>query len=170
MGMSRFFFISSFFLLFSCSSKPEDQTFAIYHLQPDSIRINTDTAGTYGWYAKIRKDFFVVKNFDKTNEQHKIKIDQFVIRYVEQDKFLVANKNVSWALTFFKYGDEITEDTVHQYDTDYTIHNLFSQKKEIGVYVFDSQIGYRESYYWESHKTSKFDDRKRKLIVDYFKP
>ena len=118
---------------------------------------------------KIRNDFFAIKNFDATNEKHKIKVDSFVVNYIKKDSFLTKNKNSKWSLTFFKYGNGINKNTEHQYNTDYTIHQLFAQKKEIGNYTFDSKNGYRESFYWINHAKFKSDDRKRKIIVDYFK-
>ena len=117
------------------------------------------------WY-KRRNDFFVVKNYDVNSEQHKIKIDSFVVNHLKTDSFLQVNNNSFWRLTFFKYGDGIDEDTQHQYDTDYTIHNVFSYKKEIAVIHFDNRFGYNgSSYNMASEKTIK---SKRKIVSDYF--
>ena len=48
--------------------------------------ITRDTI-SHGGYDKRREDFFVVKNFDLNNPKHKIKIDSFVIKYVDRDNF-----------------------------------------------------------------------------------
>ncbi|PIE48513.1 MAG: hypothetical protein CSA40_00050 [Flavobacteriales bacterium] len=111
-------------LFVSCNVQSKDQTLKIYHLKPDRIRVNTDTVGKYGWYAKTRNDFFVIKNFDATNESHKIKVDSFVVNYLKNDNFLRENDNARWSLIFFKYGDGINENTKHEFNTDYTIHKL----------------------------------------------
>ncbi|EZH73449.1 hypothetical protein ATO12_16035 [Aquimarina atlantica] len=148
----------------SCKKEVTDKTFKIFHLEPN--RIYTDTAVVNGKFSKRRNDFFVVKNYDINNEQHKIKIDSFVVNYVKKDSFLIQNKNVSWRLTFFKYGDGIDEYTQHEYDTDYTIHDLFSYKKEIGNVYFDTREGYRGSNY--NISPDKHTSSNRKIITDYF--
>jgi len=168
MAIIKILFITVFCFLFSCKAKNQDQSLKIYHLEPNDIQINTDTLRSYGWYSKQREDFFAIKNFDITNEQHKIKIDSFVLTYLKKDNFLIKNKNVKWSLTFFKYGNKITENTKHEYNTDYTIHNLFAQNKEICYFTFDTRVGYRESSYWVDHKKMKTNDQKRELILNYF--
>jgi hypothetical protein len=165
---TRLTIFSFLVILFSCNSKEKDKTLKIYHLKPNRIEINTDTLRSYGWYSKTRNDFFAIKNFDATNENHKIKIDSFVVDYISKDSFLEQNDNAKWSLSFFRYGDDINENTKHQYNTDYTIHKLFAQKKEIGVYTFDSQTGYRASFYWINYANLKSDNRKRKILLDYF--
>ncbi len=148
----------------SCKKEITDTSFKIYHLKPN--RVYTDTVAVNAKLLKRRNDFFVVKNYDSKNEQHKIKIDSFIVNQLKKDSFLTQNKNVSWRLTFFKYGDGIDEHTQHEYDTDYTIHNLFSYKKEIGSVYFDTRNGYRGSNY--NVTPEKTDNTKRKIIVDYF--
>jgi len=152
--------------LFSCAKEDQDKTFKIYHLTPNRVYVATDTIGVYGWYAKRRNDFFVVKNYDINNEQHKIKIDSFIVNYLKKDSFLTINKNVNWTLTFFKYGNGIDENTEHEYGTDYTIHDLFSYKKEIGSVYFDTRTGYSVSNY--NITPEKFNQTKREIISDYF--
>ncbi len=154
------------FILFSCKKEDKDKTFRIYHLTPNREYVATDTVGVYGWFSKRRNDFFVVKNYDINNEQHKIKIDSFIVNYLKKDSFLIANKNVNWTLTFFKYGNGIDENTTHEYDTDYTIHNLFSYKKEIGSVYFDTRTGYSVSNY--NITPEKFNQTQRDIISDYF--
>ncbi|MEW7280408.1 hypothetical protein ABW636_17590 [Aquimarina sp. 2201CG1-2-11] len=148
----------------SCKKEITDTSFKIYHLKPN--RVYTDTVAVNAKLLKRRNDFFVVKNYDSKNEQHKIKIDSFIVNQLKKDSFLTQNKNVSWRLTFFKYGDGIDEHTQHEYDTDYTIHNLFSYKKEIGSVYFDTRNGYRGSNY--NVTPEKTDNTKRKIIIDYF--
>jgi hypothetical protein len=148
----------------SCKKEVTDKTFKIFHLKPN--RIYTDTAVVNGKFSKRRNDFFVVKNYDINDEHHKIKIDSFVVNYVKKDSFLTQNKNVSWRLTFFKYGDGIDEHTQHEYDTDYTIHDLFSYKKEISSAYFDTRNGYGGSCY--TIDPEKKLNTKRKIITDYF--
>ncbi len=150
--------------LISCKKEITDSTFKIYHLKPN--RVYTDTAVVNAKFFKRRNDFFVVKNYDSKDEEHKIKIDSFIVNQLKKDSFLTQNKNVSWRLTFFKYGDGIDEHTQHEYDTDYTIHNLFSYKKEIGSAYFDTRNGYRGSNY--NITPEKTDNTKRKIIIDYF--
>lgn len=116
------------------------------------------------WY-KRRNDFFVIKNYDVNNEMHKIKIDSFVVEYVKRDSFLNENRNSFWRLTFFNYGDGIDEHTLHQYDSDYTIHDLFSYKKEIVSVYFDTRIGYGSSNFNVTPET--VNKSKRKIISDY---
>ncbi len=154
------------FILFSCKKEDKDTTFKIYHLKPNRVYESTDTVGVYGWFSKRRSDFFVVKNYDINNEQHKIKIDSFIVNYISKDSFLIANKNVNWHLTFFKYGDGIDEHTTNQNDTDYTIHNLFSYKKEIGSVYFDTRTGYSVSNY--NVTPEKLNQTKREIISNYF--
>ncbi len=151
--------------LFSCKKEDKDKSFRIYHLKPNRIYV-ADTLEVIGKFYKRRNDFFVVKNYNIKNEQHKIKIDSFIVNYIKKDSFLIANKNVNWSLTFFKYGDDIDENTEHRYDTDYTIHNLFSYKKEIASVYFDTRKGYETSNY--NITTQKFNTSKRKIISDYF--
>ncbi|MBG6130329.1 hypothetical protein IWQ47_001588 [Aquimarina sp. EL_43] len=148
----------------SCKNEVTDKTFKIFHLKPDRIYI--DTAAVNGKFSKRRNDFFVVKNYDINNEHHKIKIDSFVVNHVKKDSFLIQNKNASWRLTFFKYGDGIDEYTQHEYSTDYTIHDLFSYKKEIGSVYFDTREGYRGSNY--TITPDKHTSSHRKIIDDYF--
>ncbi len=157
-----------FIISLGCTSKLEDKTFKIIHLSPDEL-ITRDTPIINGGYALQRQDFFAVKNFDLKNENHKIAIDSFVVNRIKKDSFLYTHKKVSWALTFFKYGDGIDENTVHEYNTDYTIHTLFAQNKEICNYYFNNKIGYSASNYWESYEPKSLNKDKRKIVVDYFK-
>ncbi len=152
--------------LFSCKKEDKDKTFRIYHLTPNRVYAATDTVGVYGWFSKRRNDFFVVKNYDVNNKQHKIKIDSFIVNYLKKDPFLIKNKNVNWTLTFFKYGNGIDENTKHEYGTDYTIHNLFSYKKEIGSVYFNTRTGYSVSNY--NITPEKIIQTKRDIISDYF--
>lgn len=151
---------------FACKKEEKNTSFKIYHLEPNKIQFTSDTLRSHGWFAKARSDFFVVKNFDINNEQHKIKIDSFVLAYLKKDSFLLKNKNVKWSLTFFKYGNGIDENTAHEYNTDYTIHNLFSYKKEIGSFYFNTRRGYEGSNYRMTPE--KINSTKRKIISDYF--
>lgn len=153
-------------LLISCNEKSRGKAFRIYHLKPNKVYVTPDNKLSFGEFSKRRSDFFVVKNYDMNNEQHKIKIDSFVVNYIDKDSFLIQNKNVNWRLVFFKYGDGIDENTTHQYDTDYTIHNLFSCKKELASFYFDTRNGYESSNY---NITSEKSNRgKRKIISDHF--
>lgn len=86
---------------------------------------------------------------------------------MENDSFLEKNKNSFWRLTFFDYGNGIDEYTKHQYDSDYTIHNLFSYKKEIASVYFDTRIGYERSNY--NNPSEKISQIKRPIISEYFK-
>ncbi len=167
MTTTRLITILCVFMLFSCKKEDKDKTFTIYHLKPNRVSVATDTLKSYGWFSKSRSDFFAVKNYDKNNEQHKIKIDSFIVNYIRNDSFLIANKNVNWNLTFFKYGDGIDENTKNQNDTDYTIHTLFSYKKEIASVYFDTRTGYKTSNY--NITPEKLNQTKRKIILDYFK-
>lgn len=148
----------------SCKKEVTDKTFKIFHLKPNRVYI--DTTAVNGKFSKRRNDFFVVKNYDINNEHHKIKIDSFVVNHVKKDSFLIQNKNASWRLTFFKYGDGIDEHTQHEYNTDYTIHDLFSYKKEIGSVYFDTREGYRGSNY--TITPDKHTSSSRKIVTDYF--
>ncbi|CAA0175645.1 hypothetical protein [Tenacibaculum maritimum] len=154
-------------LLFAC--QPKDKSLKIYHLKPNLVHVNKDTVGVYGWYSKTRSDFFAIKNFDKENEKHKTKVDSFVVNYIQKDSFLYKNKNSEFSLSFFEYGDGIDENTEHRVDTDYTIHTLFAQRKEICNFYFDSRVGYIGSNYWIEYSPKKIDKNRRKIISDYFK-
>ena len=154
------------FAFFGCKKEAKDTTFRIYHLEPNDINFPSDTLRSNGWFTKERSDFFVVKNYDIHNEQHKLEIDSFVVNYLKEDDFLLKNKNVNWSLTFFKYGNGIDENTKHEYDTDYTIHDLFSYKKEIGSYCFNTRRGYEGSNYRMTPE--ELNTNKRKLVSDYF--
>lgn len=158
----------SYLLLLSCKSKPEDKTLNIYHLAPDDVIIRSDKSVSQGWYAMERHDFFAVKNFDLENDEHKISIDCFIVDYIKEDSFLYKNKNALWALTFFKYGDDINERTMHVYDTDYTMFNLFAPEKEICSFYFDTRIGYSGSFYSVEHDPKKLDNSAREIIAEYF--
>ncbi|MEZ5009575.1 MAG: hypothetical protein R2753_15625 [Chitinophagales bacterium] len=159
-------FILLVFILFSCKKAEKDKTFKIYHLTPNSIAVNTDTLRSNGWYSTTREDFFVVKNYDINNEQHKIKIDSFVVYQLKKDDFLATNKNASWSMKFFNYGNGIDENTKHEYGTDYTIHNLFSYKKEIANFHFNNRVGYSSCNYIIEPKI--LNTNKRKIVLDYF--
>lgn len=159
-------FILLVFILFSCKKAEEDKTFRIYHLTPNSIAVNTDTLRSNGWYSTSREDFFVVKNYDVNNDQHKNKIDSFVVNQLKTDNFLATNKNASWSMKFFNYGNGIDENTKHVYNTDYTIHNLFSYKKEIANFHFNNRVGYSSCNYIIEPKI--LNTNKRKIILDYF--
>lgn len=154
------------FTMFSCKKEEKDTTFKIYHLKHNKVYENTDTLRSFGRYSKKRSDFFVVKNFNKNNEQHKIKIDNFVLNRLKKDSFLIKNKNSKWSLTFFKYGNGIDENTKHQYGTDYAIHTLFSYKKELGSFHFNNRFGYSGSSFRIT--SEKLNTDKRKIISDYF--
>lgn len=163
------FMLICFFIFNSCESKPKDTRFKIYHLQPDEIIVETDTIGKKGWFNKRRTDFFAVKNYNAT-EQHKLKIDSFVVAYLKQDNFLFENENVNWKLVFFHYSDGINEQTKHQNNTDYTIHDLFSYKKEICGYYFDTRGDeYKDTYFRVPENPSKTTKEKRSLVETYFK-
>jgi hypothetical protein len=166
MKLFKLLLISFICVLYSCKKKEEDTSLRIYHLTPDELIVNTDTIGVYGWFSKRRNDFFVVKNYNIKNENHKLQIDSFVHNYLKKDSFLIANKKVKWTMTFFKYGNAINEHTKHTYNTDYTIHNLFSYKKEICSYYFNTRFGYVGTNYAITSET--FNDNKRSLILDYF--
>lgn len=166
MKITRLATILCVYMLFSCEKEDKDKTFRIVHLKPNRVHLNDERVTVNGWYAKTRNDFFTVKNYDINNEQHKIKIDSFIVNYMKKDSFLITNKNVNWKLTFFKYGKGIDENTEHEYGTDYTIHNLFSYKKEITSVYFDTRTGYSGSNY--NITSEKFNQSKRKIISDYF--
>jgi len=168
MGICKLFIFTVLLSFFSCQKEFNDGKLKIYHLKPNEIMITEDTVGIYGWYSKTRRDFFTINNFDINSERHKVLIDSFIINYIKKDSFLIKNNDVRWSLIFFKYGDEITENTKHKYDTDYTIHNLFAQSKEICYFTFDTRVGYRESSYWLNHKNKKTNKEKRELILKYF--
>jgi hypothetical protein len=155
------------FMLFSCIEQEKDISFKIYHLKPNDIYKNLDRIKKKGRFDIQRNDFFVVKNYDSNNEQHKIKIDSFVVNQIKKDAFLTTNNNSSWSLTFFKYGNGIDEYTEHISGTDYAIHNLFSYKKEIGGFYFDNRAGYASSFYRTAPE--KLDKNKREIISNYFK-
>ncbi|PHR72858.1 MAG: hypothetical protein COA67_03920 [Lutibacter sp.] len=155
------------FIVFSCKKEEKDTVFKIYHLKPNSVYTTVDSLVINGSYSKRRNDFFVVKNYDINNEQHKIKIDSFVLNQIKKGTFLTKNKNSSLSLTFFKYGNGIDENTKHEYDTDYTIHNLFSYKKEIGSFYFNNRFGYEGSNYRIS--SEKLNSDKREIITNYYK-
>ena len=169
MTTTRFLIIFALIIFASCNSK--EKALKIYHLKPNSVSINTDTLRSYGWYSKTRNDFFAIKKFDATNEKHKIKVDSFVINYIKNDNYLIKNKNARWSLIFFKYGDGITESTKHQFDTDYTIHNLFAFEKRQIYYAFSSRKEDKKykytGYYFK--RGDSITNEKRKIIVDYFK-
>jgi len=168
MVIIRVLFFTVFCFLFSCKAKNEDQSIKIYHLKPNLIIEKSEYKINKKYYSLDRQDFFTIKNFDITNENHKIKIDSFVINYIKNDVFLIKNDNAIWSLRFFKYGDGITENTKHEYDTDYYIHNLFAQNKEICNLYFDTRIGYISTNYLLSYNPKKINKEKRKLILKYF--
>ncbi len=155
-------------LFFSCDEKPEDQTLEIHHLKPDDIRELTEYKDNKKYYELVRDDFFALKNFDATNESHKIKVDSFVVNYLKNDNFLRDNDNAIWSLIFFKYGDGINENTKHEFDTDYTIHKLFAFKKRQVAYSFDSKTHYLGTSYF-FNKGDSIVEEKRPIISDYFK-
>jgi len=160
------FFIVLIFFIMSCEDTNKSAALQIYHLAPDAIiQREADISGAY---AQQRDDFFVVKNFDLKNDTHKDQIDNFVVQRLNTDTYLTDNKNVQWTMTFFKYGDGIDENTKHQYGSDYAIHTLFAQHKQIGYYTFDNQKGYRETLFWENFEEDTYDDRKRKIIQHHF--
>ncbi|MEM6736485.1 MAG: hypothetical protein AAF620_10505 [Bacteroidota bacterium] len=152
--------------LFACNVKQENGPLEIYHLEPNDI-IYRENDGQ-GWYAKERHDFFAVKNFDISNEEHKIKIDNFIIDYIKYDDFLAENDNASWGLVFYRYGNGITEDTKHEYGTDYQIHNLFAFEKRLVVYAFDTKDTYNGTIY-HFNKGDSLVCENRKLFKNYFK-
>lgn len=167
MGVYKLFLIIMVLCFFSCNGKIEKGSLEIYHLKPDDI-INREENGE-GGYSKEREDFFTVKNYNFENESHKIKIDSFVINYISNDNFLMNKNNTSWGLVFFKYGGGITENTKHEYNTDYTIHQLFAPNKKICSYYFNTRIGYVSAFYKTRSKNGVIDKRKRKLVENYFK-
>ncbi len=160
------FLILLIFFTMSCENTNKSDTLQIYHLSPDAI-VERDV-NMSGAYAQQRDDFFAVKNFDSANDTHKNQIDNFVVQRLKADPYLTDNKNVQWTMTFFKYGDGIDENTKHQYDSDYAIHTLFAQHKEIAYYTFDNLKGYRETLFWENFEDDIYDDKKRKIIQDHF--
>lgn len=153
-------------ILFSCKKEEKDNTFSIYHLKPNSIYTTADSLVINGSFSIRRNDFFVVKNYDAKNENHKIKIDSFVVNYLKSNNFLSVSKNSNWRLTFFKYGKGIDVNTEHIDGTDYAIHDLFSYKKEIGSYYFDTRIGYGSTNY--NNDSTRGHSEKREVISNYF--
>lgn len=153
----------------SCKEKVERGPLEIYHLEPDQIIDRGDDG--QGWYSKERHDFFAVKNFDFDNERHKVKIDSFIIDYMGNGNFPTGKENTLWVLSFYEYGDGITENTEHEYGTDYQIHKLFAPSKKICSYFFNTGHDHISSSYWyrPDHENGKSDRRKRKLVEDHLK-
>ncbi len=152
----------------SCNVQPKDQTLKIYHLKPNDIGELTEYKDNKKYYELLRDDFFALKNFDATNESHKIKVDSFVVNYIKNDNFLRDNDNAIWSLIFFKYGDGINENTKHEFNTDYTIHKLFAFKKRQTAYSFDSKTNYLgTSYFFD--KGDSIVNEYRPIVSDYFK-
>ena len=169
MTTTRFLIIFALIIFASCNSK--EKALKIYHLKPNSIGELTEYKKNKKYYELDRDDFFAIKNFDATNDNHKVKVDSFVINYIKNDNYLIKNKNARWSLIFFKYGDGITESTKHQFDTDYTIHNLFAFEKRQIYYAFSSRKEDKKykytGYYFK--RGDSITNEKRKIIVDYFK-
>ncbi|MCX6271051.1 MAG: hypothetical protein NTU44_07505 [Bacteroidetes bacterium] len=151
--------------LYSCKSHPDDKLLEIYHLIPDEIIEQKENGD---WYSKERNDFFAVRNFDLNNEEHKMKVDSFVLDYISKDDFLVKNENASWSLVFFNYGDGITEHTKHEFDSDYTIHDLFAFNKRLIYYSFDTKDYYKITGYYLKDRDTITQER-RKMIEEHFK-
>lgn len=164
-GKGLIFFLS-FLILFSCKNSDNDKPIEIFRLEPNKIYVNADTLDSYGWFSKSRSDFFVVKNYNDNNEQHKLIIDSFVVAELKKDNFLAMNINSEWSMTFFRYGKGIYENTEHTYGTDYAIHTLFSYKKQIANYFFNNRVGYAGTSFTIEPK--KVDSNKRKIVIDYF--
>lgn len=139
----------------------------IYHLAPDNII--TRSSNEAGEYAIQRDDFFVVKNFKSDNEEQEKEMDAFVVAYLAHDDFLKKNRNASLTLTFYRYGDGITEQTKHTFDTDYTMHTLFSLDKRVAVYSFDTNTGYLETLFIKDGKSVDGYGNKRTIITDFLK-
>lgn len=146
-----------------CACNPELKTLEISHLTPNELITNTSAHKIRGQFSNKRHDFFVIKNYNNTNEQHKIAIDSFVVDYLKKNPFLNNYDNSSWRLTFFKYGNGIDAHTKHEYNTDYTIHNLFAADKEICNVYFNTRVGYLNTRYQNSKQVN------RSIIVTYFK-
>ncbi|PID68473.1 MAG: hypothetical protein CR968_01505 [Flavobacteriia bacterium] len=85
----------------SCNVQSKDQTLEIYHLKPNDIGELTEYKDNKKYYELVREDFFALKNFDATNESHKIQVDSFVVNYLKNDNFLHDNDNARWSLIFF---------------------------------------------------------------------
>jgi len=158
--------------LVACNSKQQTHQkagqFEIYHLQPNSIIEHPKYKATGTYYELSRDDFFALKNFDVTNEEHKVKLDKYVLNHIKNDSFLIKNHNTRWTLVFFKYGDGITESTKHQFDTDYTMHTLFAYKKRQVYYAMGTRGEYiykSTGYYFKNGDS--IASEKRKLIVDF---
>jgi len=158
---------SCVFLIFfiSCSSNKPNKAMKIFHLKPNRIIENNITDINESWFQKEREDFFVLQNYDPANEKHKAEMDSFVIDYVKKEDFFNENDNASWSLVFYKYGDGITENTPHQFDTDYYIHQLFDFKKRLAYYYFTSQNGYENTGYY-INEGAKIVEEKRKALSE----
>lgn len=144
----------------SCNPIKQNQRMEIFHLKPNRLTVNDKEEAKDGWFEKEREDFFALNNFDIESEEHKAAVDSFVISYLAKDDFLNTNDKVSLALVFFKYGDGITEKTAHQYDTDYSIHELFAFNKRLIYYDFTSENGYvNTGYYLNGGETIKEEKR-----------
>jgi len=144
----------------SCNQIKQNQAMKIFHLKPNRITVNEKAETKYDWYKKEREDFFALKGFNIESEEHKAAVDSFVLHYINKDNFLNTDDHVSWALVFFKYGDGITENTKHQFDTDYSIHELFAFEKRLIYYDFTSNNGYENTgYYFNGGETIKEEKR-----------
>lgn len=173
MDTSRYFYLLLLFnlMFFSCSKKNDNdpsKALEIYHLKPNDIIVRKDYKEGDGWYAIERFDFFALKNFNINDEEEKKQLDSFVVKYLKQDSFLSNNKNSLWVLHFYEYGNGITESTKHEYNTDYTIHNLFNLDKIIVTYFFRNAPQYSDSLYYGTYYTKEELRTQRKAIIKHF--
>jgi len=143
-----FYVTSCIILSNSCNQVKQNKQMKIYHLKPNRLIVNDETNTKDNWFKQEREDFFTIENFNIEIEEHKAEIDSFVLNYIKKENFLAAKNNVNWSLVFFKYGDGITENTAHQYDTDYDMHQLFAFKKRLIYYYFTSENGYENTGYY----------------------
>ncbi len=144
----------------ACNLVKQNRTMKIFHLQPNRITVNTEAENNGDWFEQEREDFFALQNFEVNSEAHKAEVDSFVINYIRKDNFLNTNQQVSWSLVFFKYGDGITENTPHEFDTDYSMHELFAFKKRLVYYYFTGNNGYENTgYYLNGGETIKEEKR-----------
>jgi len=132
----------------SCNQTKQNEAMKIFHLAPNRITVNDEAEPNDNWFVKEREDFFALKNFSADSETHKTEVDSFVTNYIKKDNFLSTDEHVSWSLVFFKYGDDITENTEHLFDTDYSMHELFAFKKRLIYYYFTSKNGYENTGYY----------------------
>lgn len=152
--------ITTLLLIFICCDRSGVNELEIFHLAPNRVITNEKSIAKNGWFKTEREDFFALKNFNIENQQQKAIIDSFIINYIKNDNFLNVNDNSSLSLVFFKYGNGITENTTHQYYTDYDINQLFAFKKRLIYYYFTSDLGYvNTGYYFNNAENIKEEER-----------